>query len=385
MPPSPRRPAWDQDRSALPPAAQHLKGKMFHLMRARGVDAIPSPLNGSATGFAFVGGPGEKGVSRLAHAAGVCVVVDVAHYEAQMASAETPLFYTEPEGFFGHDPFYDDIIARGADLVAIPAGYVEAEDSEALKAVRDAANAVSRDDVVVVVAVDVTWLRDNRVGQLIAILRTIRHPVGLALGGQYNPTDGYVTTLSNLRRVYRELPHVGPWRTDQVNALDAMAHGALFAGIGASGSLRHLVPPKEKTFFSSKKPSVFVPELMDYFSADKLARLWANADPMTCSCRICRGGPLDRFDSEEPEAKHEAALHNLACWVQWWDELRAVSPDLRPSWLDRLLTRVGKAYEDENIRIQQAKAFIPSPTLAKLIKLAVAALANEAPVQTPVL
>jgi hypothetical protein len=368
----------------LPPAARLLKGKIFHLMRARGVDAIPHPLDGVATGFAFVGGPGEKGVSQIAHAAGVCVVVDVARYEAHIASTATPLFYTEPEGLFGHDPFYDDIVARGAQLVGVPAGYVEADDAEALKTVRDAVVAITRDDIVAVIAVDVTWLRNNKIDQLIAILRTIPHPIALALGEQFNPTDSYVSVLPNLRRLYREAPHVGLWRTDQVNALDAMAHGALFAGIGASGGLRHLVPAQEKPQFGSKKPSVFVPELMAYFSADKLSRLWANADPMACSCQICRGRPLDRFDSEEQTAKQEAAMHNLACWVKWWDELRAVQVDQQPRWLDELLMRVGQAYKYENLRIEQDEAFVPSPTLNKLIKLAEAALASEVPAQTPV-
>jgi hypothetical protein len=159
--------------------------------------------------------------------------------------------------------------------------------------------------------------------------------MSLILGGQYNPPDHYAAIMKNLRLVYEEVGRVGLWRTDPVTGLDAMSHGALFAGIGSSTGLRHLVPPGQKAQGGgggSSKPSIFVLDLMHYFGAQKPADRWANSNPLTCPCSVCDGRSLDR--------------------------------------LAVLIRRAHDKCESENKRIQQPKVFKPSKTLLRLAKMA---------------
>ncbi|MFY1596014.1 hypothetical protein [Micromonospora sp. WMMD737] len=368
VPPSPRRPAWDATAELTTAAEQATKDRIFLLTRPRGAWAVPQYLDPSITGFALCGPTGEQRIGELSGRRRLPVVADLAHYEKNTASPEAPMLF--PETLFGRDGFFDDMRARANSAIFTPTAYVEAGEPAALKAVRAAAQDVARTDVVVVVPLDVTWLRDNKIDQLIAILKAIPHPIALVLGGQYNPTDSYADIMRNLRRVYQEVGRVGPWRTDPVTALDAMAQGGMFAGIGSSGSLRHLVPPGQPTKITKRfKPSVFIPELLHFFRADTLTERWANVDPLPCWCTVCAGRGLDRFDSNDTAVDTEARAHNAASWSALWAQMRALPTGIeRQRWLAERIRLAHLAYETENERIQQANAFKPSKTLQRLAK-----------------
>ncbi|MCO1597650.1 hypothetical protein M8C17_21085 [Micromonospora sp. RHAY321] len=369
VPPSPRRPAWDAAAELTTAAEQATKDRIFLLTRPRGTWSVPQYLDPTITGFSLCGREGEQRIGEISGRHRLPVVADLAYYESRMASPETPMLF--PETLFGRDGFFDDMRARSHSAVFTPTAYVEAGEPAALKAVRAAAQEVTRTDVVVVVPLDVTWLRDSKIDQLIAILKAVPHPIALVLGGQYNPTDSYADIMRNLRRVYQEIGRVGPWRTDPVTALDAMAQGGMFAGVGSSGSLRHLVPPGQATKITARfKPSVFIPELLHFFRADTLTERWANVDPLSCWCAVCEGRGLDRFDSYDTSVDTEARAHNAASWCALWAQMHALPTGVeRQRWLAERIRLAHLAYEAENGRIQQANAFKPSKTLQRLAKL----------------
>lgn len=371
VPPSPRRPARDAAARNTTAAERTVKDRIFLLTRPRMAAAVPQYLDGDAMGFALCGKEGETKVGALTGRDRLPVVADLAHYETRVATADEPMIF--PQTLFGPDGHFSEMITRTGSVAFTPTCYVEAGEPAGLKAIRAAAQQITRTDIIVTIAVDVTWLRDDKIDQFIAILHGIPHPIALILGGQYNPTDAYPSVMKNLRRLYQEIGRVGAWRTDPVTALDAMAHGALFAGIGSSGKLRHLVPPGQPTKSSGGgfKPSIFIPDLLAFARADTLTRRWANSEPLRCWCTICQGRPLDRFDSEEPDVDTEARAHNAAAWSKLWTQLRAQPAGAgRQRWLAEKIRAAHAACDAENERIQQPKEFKPSKTLAYLAKLA---------------
>lgn len=371
--PSQRRPAQDAGTVLGTAADIAMRDRIFHLTRAQGAYAVPQWLDAASTGFALVGSRGERRVAGLGGRGGMPVVADVGGYEKNLATADEPMRYPE-DTLFGADGFYNDMLTRSASVAFTPTSYIQAGDTASLKAVRTAAQQLGRSDVVVLMPLDVTWLRKATIDQLIAVLKTIDHVIALALGGQYNPTDHYVDIMANLRRVYEEVGRVGLWRTDPVTALDCMSHGGMFAGIGVSASLRHLPPAKDPVKGGGGggkfKAPVFVPELLGYFRAEKLATLWANAEPLTCDCPVCGGKSLGRFDSTETVVVEEANAHNTASWARLWSQMHAL-PTLpeRQRWYAHRLESAFGAYELENARIDQANGFKPSKTLNQLAKL----------------
>jgi hypothetical protein len=367
----PRRlPSGDAAAKAPTAAELAIEGRIFLLARPRGSWAVPAYLDTAISGFALCGAEGEQRIGELAGRGRLPVVVDVAHYEKRLASVEEPMVV--PQTLFGLAGFFNEMSERSTvPALFTPSLYVEAAEPAALMAVRRVAREIDRTDVVVVVAIDVTWMREDKIDQVIAILKGIPHPIALILGGQYNPTDAYAAVMKNLRRVYREVGRVGPWRTDIITALDAMSNGALFAGVGASSGLRHLIPPGQKPKTTGRiKPSIFISELLHYFRADTLTGRWANVDALTCSCPVCDGRSLDRFDSDDTGVEVEARAHNSAAWAGLWAQMQALPTGTeRRRWLAERIRRAYEAYDAENERIQQARAFKPSKTLERLARL----------------
>jgi hypothetical protein len=119
---------------------------------------------------------------------------------------------------------------------------------------------------------------------------------------------------------------MGLWRTD-LAAFDCLAHGGLFAAIGAGGSLRHAPPCDEQPQSSggAHPPSVLLPDLMRFSKADFLAERYANDRPPRCECSMCEGSPLDSFNSLRGEVRAAAHAHNAATWNSWLPDLFAHS------------------------------------------------------------
>ncbi|MEV6527154.1 hypothetical protein AB0M43_35010 [Longispora sp. NPDC051575] len=371
----PQRRPEQEFKVAVPSVDDHvLAGRVLHLVSAHNHPVVPQSLDPVRTGYALCGPRAGIRVAEVRGVSQVPVVADFAMHDRHLASQDEPLRYPDEvyQTLFGEAGFYDDLRAQGANVIMTPTGFIAGGDIAALKAVRDAVRSLGSSDVVALVPIDVAFLRKDSVDQVIAILQSIGIPIALALGGQLNPTDRYADIVVNLRRICREVPRLGVWRTDMITGFDCMGHGAMFAGIGASTTLRHAPPPDEKTahFNQTGRPSVLVSDLWGYFKGDTLARRWANSEPLPCFCAICHGRGLDRFDSTEPEVKEEALAHNVASWSLFWSRMQPLSLVDRQAWLMDQVQRAARAYPAENERIQQPDAFKPDKTLAKMAKLA---------------
>jgi hypothetical protein len=317
-------------------------------------------------------GKGAEGRTRELRYAGFegILIIDQAAYEAEAATADEPFALPEPDGRLfvgGLEGVLQEQRDCGASIAMTPTRYVHAGDAEALKGVMRAAQAIKRDDVVVTVPVDTSWLRDESLRQLTAVLQRIQHPKALILGGQFNPLEKFASAPKNLRFLAEEIPDLGLWRTD-LAAFDCIAYGGLFAAIGAGGSLRHAVPedeePQSSSFPGAQPPSILVPDLLRFALADSLARKYANTIPPRCSCLVCDGAFLDRFNRRDGETRAVAHAHNAATWSSWLPDLFGHQHlgDRQLWWKNRCQAAVD-AHEAENARIKQPRAFKPRKVL----------------------
>ncbi|GAA4242448.1 hypothetical protein GCM10022254_75480 [Actinomadura meridiana] len=359
---------------ASPPrqAAQLLDQRILILERPRFVTAMPALVNTAHSGLVLCDAKAARHTAALRPACSGLLLEDQSPYEKQIATADAP-FDLPADVLFGGElgDVLDEQRRRGADLAIAPTRYVQAGDSDALKAIMRTAAELERDDVLIPLPVAVTWLMNDQRRQLAAVIRRIPHPVALILGGQRDPLRHFTDAPQNLRAVLADLHEVGPvglWRTD-LAGFDALAHGAAFAGIGAGGSVRHLVPAGERAESAERAggpnwPSVLVPDLMIYKRADTLERIYANDTAPPCTCRRCGNSPLPSFHGATDAIKADAHAHNTATWTAWLPNfLGNTGLSARQAWWRTRCRRAVDAHELENTRLRQPKAFKPTPVL----------------------
>ncbi|WP_156184728.1 hypothetical protein [Allosalinactinospora lopnorensis] len=234
------------------------------------------------------------------------------------------------------DPHYDDPLrsslygqqSAGMTAAMTPTGYIRAEDSDALLAAVRQTVALDDPSVIFTAPVDVSWLRDDNVGQLIAALKLLPGGKALMLGGQMDPLGHFSQAVGNLIRILGEVPNCALMRSD-LAAFGALAHGAWFGSFGATASVRHIVPPGEPVDNSKPvvlSPHVLFPELMGFFLGGTIAHRFAAAETPCCSCSVCDGAGLDRFTTTKGELKRQAAGHNIAVMGRWVEDLMSVPP-----------------------------------------------------------
>lgn len=231
------------------------------------------------------------------------------------------------------DPQFDDPLlsslyrqrCAGVAAAMTPTGYIHAEDSDALLAAVRRTVRLDNPSVILTMPVDVSWLREDNVGQLIAALKLFRGTKALMLGGQMDPLGHFPQAVDNLRRVLAEVPRCALLRTD-LAVFGALAHGASFGSFGVTGSMRHIVPPGEpveKSRIPVRSPQVLFPELLGFFLGTTIAHRFAAADRPRCDCSVCNGDGLDRFTTMEGELQRQAAGHNIEIMGRWLDALMA--------------------------------------------------------------
>ncbi|QKW32673.1 hypothetical protein HUT06_00335 [Actinomadura sp. NAK00032] len=362
-------------------AGAGLTDRVFLLDRPAFIEQYPrylgqSFLDPSHGGLVLCGdgAPARTRELRLAGFTGA-LVEDPAAYEKQVATKQAPFDLPEDDGLFKIE--LEDVlqaqIERGADWAVTPSRYIQSGDSPALKALAEQARKITFKNVIVVVAASVGWLNRDFRRQFTAALQSVGHPVALALGGQYNPLRKIADAPEHLRDLLQEVPGVGLWRTD-LAAFDMLAYGGSFAAIGAGGSLRHLVPAGEKPE-SSKPfphyPSVLVPDLLRFSTADFLADVYADADPPPCECPVCGGMlKLEAFYSLKAPGRAAAHAHNAATWTKWLPEMLAYPRlgDRQAWWRGRCQDAV-QSHDEENERIGQPGRLNPPKVVAKWAKL----------------
>jgi hypothetical protein len=309
------------------------------------------------------------------------LLADPAIYEQAAACEEEP-FPSLGQLSFG-DPLENSVaeqLAHGASAAMTPTGYLHAEDSDALKAAARCVRDLSDPRVIFTVPVDVGWLRDDAVGQLIAILNLVPNTKAVMLGGQMDPLARFPAAVANLRRLLSEVPDTALLRTD-LAAFGALAGGACFTAFGAGSRVRHIVPPPQPAKTSRNggpnSPHVLFPELMDFFLGRTLADRFAGARAPVCHCAVCAGRLLDAFPSNTFQVP--AAAHNAAVLMDWLRQMAPVPADQRGGWWQRRCQQAMDRYPLLNAELDQPGAFTPPTQLKRWAQLPVTA-ASPVPV-----
>lgn len=285
-----------------------------------------------------------KGINgaRAIHASfpGLVLASDPRERDEQPATVEAPIAL--PTGDMFGDPTLEEVISgqftAGADIGVIPGRYVQAEDSDSLRALIDMANSLDRDDVIVRVPCAYPWVRPDSAPQLTALLKRSRHPVALSIGHRADPLEER-GVAAGLRMVVDGLPGLIIWKTD-LAGLDGIARGASATAIGIVPSLRHACPPGgpgraiDKT---DRAPRIFLPSLLRYVRATYLHDEWfVSVEPWSCSCKSCNGRAVDRFTGSKDDLR-QAAVHNAIAITELHRELVAESAEYRHElWKEKL-------------------------------------------------
>jgi hypothetical protein len=283
---------------------------------------------------------------RLAHS-DLVLIVDPTSHDDHIATADAPFYLPTPDGQL-FPPTLAEVVSgqrdAGATVVTLPTGYIEAGETDAVRAVIDAGNQVAGEDILVPLFLAEGWLQPELVKFLRGAMARSAHPVAIALGSQTNP-------LASKKRLllYRELFNTSPelpprfaWRTDFAG-IDAMAFGAAGAVVGVLPAQRRITPPAQKGKARNpkdKSPYVVMPGSLHYMKAGAMrAELFASEPAPDCPCATCGGRPVDRF------TKHDAAeahLHNLAMVQEISARLSLTPTHLRrQGWADLVHAAVG--------------------------------------------
>lgn len=296
------------------------------------------------------------------------LVLDPEGYTRAMATEDEPfpLAHDDEDGLFGLTLEQELQSQRdcGACVALTPTGYLQAGDSDALRAAVHGALRLDRDDVVFSAPLDIAWFTEEHIGHLVAVMAGLPMPKAVFLGGQFDPPERYKHAVANLRRLVAEAGDVAVLRTD-LTGFDVVSHGAFAASIGSGGSLRHIVPTGQfaRSSRPDKSPSVLFGELMSFHKGSKLQEKFANTRrPPTCDCAACQGRALDTFLAvEDRVAAHQ---HNMCTWTAWISDLITQSTlgDRATWWRNRCADAVAQA-ELVNSLINQPEAFTAPPTL----------------------
>lgn len=319
------------------------------LLHVKGTASAPlDRVSAESAGVVFSGKNAQDKVKEFVRERGLgCpVILDPSAYEDFHATPEEP-FTLERQlrvdtRRTGVGATLEHLASNPVDLVLSPTRYLRCDDAGG-RALDEAVRQINEADVwgvVFSVPVDARWLTDRR-EHLVTSLRRARAPKALILGDRGDPV-GSGARARALREVLRACPETALLRTD-LAALDAMVHGAAFASIGDTASVRHAVPPGKQGGGPGSKssPDVIMPALMGYFHGSTLAERLR--DPRRCDCLPCVewgeardngevGRPLTDFqDTSDTKGAH---AHNMALWSRWWGELRSEHSyeDMRTRW-----------------------------------------------------
>ncbi|MFH8534719.1 hypothetical protein ACH4GE_40825 [Streptomyces tendae] len=214
----------------------------------------------------------------------------------------------------------------GATAAMTPTGYLHPEDSDVLKAAVHQVLKLEDPHAFFSAPVHVAWLRDDAVEQLIAWLKVVPNPKAVMLGGKMAPLAGFSQAVDNLKRLPAVAPRAALLRAD-LAAFWALAHGAAFIAFDATSSVRHIVPPgraAKRSPSGPNSPSVLLPELMDFFLGETLAKRFAAGLAPVCRCATCDGRVLDTLVSNHWQVP--AAAHDAAVLMEWLRSTDAVEP-----------------------------------------------------------
>jgi hypothetical protein len=264
------------------------------------------------------------------------------------------------------DGVLDAQLQAGAAAALTPTGYIPAAATGVLKAAVSEFARLGCADAIFVAPLDISLLGRGYFDQTAAILAELGRPVALVLGCQGNPLDHSKDIIPNLRELAARVPLI-PIRTD-FNGLDLLGHGAVCAGIGTGGSVRHTVDPAEKdqSFNPGPAPSVLWPELLTYFKGSTIAGFFGARPRLApaCDCGACKGRRLTRFLRREHQ--DEAIAHGVAVWSLLTGQLLA-APTVREraEWWRSLCGEAVARHQVVLDRLKRLDGLRPQPSLRR--------------------
>ena len=146
-------------------AAAIVAGRIFLLDNPRYADHVPPFLAASRSGLALSGKGSNARACALWGRSGGVLLADPGAYLDRVATEDAPFALPDSDGaLFGGDL---DTVLEGqrhchAAVAMTPSLYIQAGDSAAFKALVRHAQAIERDDVIVVIAVALPWLTQTQ-------------------------------------------------------------------------------------------------------------------------------------------------------------------------------------------------------------------------------
>jgi hypothetical protein len=294
-----------------------LANRMLVYTRSDKVPTVLPLLDARRSGLMLAGASASDGMRLLEQVDYDGIkLTDPAKYERQAATPDAP--FVLPDGQLMEVTLEDILesqLRAGASAALTPTAFVEAGDTDSLKAAVRAVRALDRTDTILVAPLDISLLGKKFIRQTTAILADAGCPVGLILGKQGDPIAQSKDIIPNLRQLALQVPLV-PIRTD-FNAFDLVAHGAIAGALGTGGSLRHTVDPAKKPMSGNpadQSPSVLFPHLACWWRGSKIAKLFGARRAPRCSCAVCDGDRLNRFLHKSDQ--EEAISHGVAVWME---------------------------------------------------------------------
>ena len=208
--------------------------------------------------------------------------------------------------------------AAGAQFTLMPGAFVDwGEANSAFGEIVSCQSEQAADlGATVLLAVDARWVA-KRSEVVIDLLQSVPGRVAVVLADRADPLS-VGGAVQSLRQLAMQLgDRLVILRTDH-GAVGALAFGAAHASIGLMGSTRHYAAGPMR---GGRRPTpmsrVFVPSLLDWFLADKIAGWTAAGASIACSLPCCGGRSLERFlDPNEDEVPHNmTALAHFAYYV----------------------------------------------------------------------
>jgi hypothetical protein len=251
-------------------------------------------------------------------------------------------------------------------VVLTDSGYVGQADRAALVAILEQ-TAAAGSGVTAVLPLHSSWLADDEVKYLVNEINHHQVPVALVLEHSADPlgTQWAVRGLKHLLEQAR--PSVSLLCTD-LSAMGALAHGAAWAAIGVTSSLRHLYPADSHgpPYRTPSAGHAIVPRLLSFMKVERILEGWALTqqhddlveDLWRCACLECGNRTMDRFATctEISLAAHNAsvlddlqqqvtspaawasAINGALRWYQWIeDEYHLIweRPKFMNAWLPK--------------------------------------------------
>ncbi|GGT19989.1 hypothetical protein ACFFV7_27795 [Nonomuraea spiralis] len=243
--------------------------------------------------------------------------------------------------------------ALGVASVLTDSGYVGKEDMAALRKVLSQAKGAGA-DVTAVLPLHSSWLLAPWTDHLVDEICLYETPVALVLEHRSDPL-GHIRAVAGLKCLLERATVPVSLLSTDISGLGAIAHGALWAAVGATSSLRHLYPadasPPPPPDNGTRRRHTLVLPLLALMTVEKILEgVQATLedpnlmhDVWTCDCRVCGNRTMEWLATASPT---ELAAHTFEPLLHLHEGITTLFPQQRPdSWLAKCKNAIHRHHE----------------------------------------